>query len=263
MSESQFRVSLVQQPLAWEEPARNREHLGRMLEPLAGQTDLALLPETFPTGFTNAGASLAEPMEGPSCAWLREQAARLDAVVAGSAFIRAGEAVHNRLLWAEPNGTITSYDKRHLFRMSGEHLRYAAGSAATVIEWRGVRVCPLVCYDLRFPVWSRKRSGLDYDLLVYVANWPAARRYAWQQLLKARAIENQAYVAAVNRVGEDGKGIPHAGDSAVYDALGQPVIEMGSRAGVVTVSIDLQALREFRDRFPVHLDADPFTLAPS
>lgn len=262
MSPSTLRVSLLQQPLAWEKPERNREHLARMLEPLIGQTDVALLPETFPTGFTSEGAPFAETMDGPTCDWLRGQASRLGAVVAGSAFIRAGDAVHNRLLWVAPDGTITSYDKRHLFRMGGEHLRYAAGSEAIIVEWRGFRICPLVCYDLRFPVWSRKRPGLDYDLLVYVANWPAARRYAWQQLLRARAIENQAFVAAVNRVGDDGRGIAHAGDSAVYDALGQPLVEMDSRAGVATVTIDLHDLREFRDRFPVHLDADRFTLAP-
>lgn len=257
-----LRISLVQTALAWEQPDANLDALASKLEPLAGKTDLVVLPETFATGFTSEGSRFAEDMGGRPVAWIVDQARRLDAAVVGSVFISESGGVRNRLLWATPDGSLEHYDKRHLFRMGGEHLRYVAGDGgAQVITWRGVRVCPLVCYDLRFPVWSRRRPDLDYEVLLYVANWPAARAYAWSQLLRARAIENQAIVIGVNRVGTDGRGIPHVGGSGVFDGWGQPVVELGSEPAVETVTADLASLREFRDRFPVHLDADPFTLA--
>jgi predicted amidohydrolase len=166
----------------------------------------------------------------------------------------------NRLGFATPDGLLHHYDKRHLFRMAGEHQHYAAGDRGLVVEFRGWRIAPLVCYDLRFPVWSRRRPDYDYDLLVYVANWPARRSYAWRQLLIARAIENQSYVAGVNRTGADGNGIAYDGESAAHDYLGMPLAGLGTGAGSATVALDLVALREFRERFPAHLDADSFTL---
>lgn len=255
-----MRISLLQAALDWRDPAANRARFAGLLAPLAGATDVAVLPETFPTGFDMEGGEAAEPMGGASCQWLLSQAAALDAAVVGSAFIRDGERVCNRLLWATPDGRMAYYDKRHLFRMAGEHRRFAAGAVPVVIEWRGARFCPLVCYDLRFPVWSRRRAALDYDILVYVANWPAPRHYAWQQLLRARAIENQAFVLGVNRVGADGNGVAYAGGSGAFDALGLPLAELGERAETVTVTLDLAAQRELRERFPVERDADPFTL---
>jgi hypothetical protein len=150
--------------------------------------------------------------------------------------------------------------KRHLFRMGGEHRQYDAGVHALIVEWRGARLCPLVCYDLRFPVWSRRRPELEYDVVIYSANWPAARRFAWSALLRARAIENQAYCIGVNRVGDDGNGVAHAGDSVVNDFLGQPLLELDDQAQVKTVALDLEALHAWRDKFPAHLDADAFTL---
>lgn len=255
-----MRISLLQAALDWRDPPANRARLAGLLAPLAGATDVALLPETFPTGFDMEGGASAEPMGGASCEWLTAQARALDAAVVGSVFIRDGEGVYNRLLWATPDARIVYYDKRHLFRMAGEHQRFAAGSVPLVVDWRGARFCPLVCYDLRFPVWSRRRAALDYDILVYVANWPARRHYAWQQLLRARAIENQALVLGVNRVGPDGNDIDYQGGSAAIDALGQPLVELGGRPEVVTVTLDLAAQRELRERFPVGRDADPFTL---
>jgi predicted amidohydrolase len=144
--------------------------------------------------------------------------------------------------------------------MGGEHRHYSAGSHASIIEFRGVRICPLVCYDLRFPVWSRRRPELDYDLVIYAANWPAARRHAWQSLLRARAIENQAYCVGVNRVGDDGLGVAHVGDSVVLDFMGMPLLELGADARLATVPIEADAVREWRDRFPAQLDADAFSL---
>lgn len=255
-----MRISLVQSALAWEDPEANYARFRSLLAPLAGKTDLVVLPETFPSGFSMDWASRAEEFDGPSAAFLREQAKVLDAAVTGSAFVKTAQGVRNRSMWALPDGALHYYDKKHLFRMAGEHEHFTAGSEPLVLEWRGARIAALVCYDLRFPVWSRRRTGYDYDVLVYVANWPSRRRNAWQQLLRARAIENQCIVVGVNRVGDDGNGVPHSGDSAVIDALGVPVLEFGEAPGVATVQVDLEAMRRFREKFPFHLDADAFTL---
>jgi omega-amidase len=257
-----LRVTLVQQALAWQDPAGNRRRFETLLAPLAGATDLVILPETFTTGFTMEAELAAEPAGGPTAAWLRRLAERLDAAVTGSVITAEDGRYYNRLLWAQPGGELRHYDKRHLFRMAGEHEHFTPGRAAWATQWRGFRICPLVCYDLRFPVFSRRRAELDYDLLVYVANWPAARAYAWQQLLAARAIENQAFVAGVNRTGPDGSGTEHRGGSRVCDFLGQPLAELDAAPALHTVELDLQALRAFRERFPAHLDADRFTLSP-
>lgn len=261
-----LRLSLVQGDTRWRDPAGNRSYYGGLIAPLARQTDLVVLPETFSSGFCNEAAAEAERMDGPTVRWLREQAAALGAVVTGSLQIRDGAGVYNRLVWARPDGTIAHYDKRHLFRMAKEHETYAAGRGRLTVELNGWRVCPLVCYDLRFPVFARNRFGVeapgrfDYDLLIFVANWPAARRFAWQSLLRARAIENLAYVAAVNRVGTDGNGLAYAGDSVVLDMLGQTLADPGDGAKTVTATISESALAEHRKRFPAQLDADRFAL---
>lgn len=257
---STLRVSLVQQPLVWHDPQANRAHFEALLLPLARRTDLVVLPETFTTGFSMEVERLAESAAGLSSQWLARLATRLDAAVTGSIIARDGEHYYNRLLWAAPSGELRVYDKRHLFRLGREHQHFTAGRAAWSIFWRGFNICPLVCYDLRFPVFSRRRAQLDYDLLLYVANWPAARASAWQQLLRARAIENQAYVVGVNRVGVDGQGVAYAGDSAAIDFLGEPLAQLGAAALVMTVSLDAAALQAFRNKFPAHLDADAFTL---
>jgi omega-amidase len=255
-----LRVSLLQQPLVWQDPAANRTQFERLLEPLAGKTDLVVLPETFTTGFTMAVEQVAEATPGATSAWLLEWAARLDAALTGSVITLADGHYYNRLLWASPNGELRHYDKRHLFRMGREHRHFTAGRTAWSVPWRGFHICPLVCYDLRFPVFSRRRPELDYELLLYVANWPAPRVDAWQQLLRARAIENQTYVIGVNRVGPDGQGVAYPGRSAVIDFLGRPLVEGGTEAAVMHAELDASALQAFRQRFPAHLDADRFTL---
>jgi omega-amidase len=255
-----FRVTLVQQPLVWQDAAANRAHFAEALAHLKGATDLVVLPEMFTTGFTMQPEQFAEAPDGESRTWLLAQAKALDAAVGGSVAINDRGRFYNRFMLAMPDGLTYWYDKRHLFRMGGEHRHYGAGSHALIIEFRGIRMCPLVCYDLRFPVWSRRRPELDYDLVVFAANWPAPRRHAWQTLLRARAIENQAYCVGVNRVGADGNGIQHLGDSVVLDFLGMPLLELGSEPCVATVPIDGQALRKWRDTFPAHLDADAFSL---
>jgi omega-amidase len=255
-----LRVTLVQQPLVWQNPAANRNAFESLLAPLAGKTDLVVLPETFTTGFSMEVERVGEPAGGPSVQWIQHLSARLDAAVTGSVITEEGGKYFNRLLWTTPGGALRSYDKRHLFRMGREHQHFTPGHAVWSVEWRGLRICPLVCYDLRFPVFSRRRPDLEYDVLVYVANWPAARTYAWSQLLKARAIENQSFVIGVNRVGADGAGIDHAGDSVANDFLGMPLASLGNVPSVTTVALDGAALRAFREKFPAQLDADRFTL---
>jgi omega-amidase len=255
-----FRVSIVQQPLVWADPDANRAHFGQVIAPLAGATDLVVLPEMFTTGFTMKPETLAEAADGPTRAWLLEQAKLLDAAVGGSVAVKEQGRYYNRFMLAMPGGPTYWYDKRHLFRMGAEHRHYSAGGHALIVEWRGARLCPLVCYDLRFPVWSRRRPELDYDVIIYSANWPAARRFAWNALLRARAIENQAYCVGVNRIGDDGAGIAHAGDSVVVDFMGEPLLELQDRAQAATVPLDIESVRGWRDKFPAHLDADAFSL---
>lgn len=265
-----LRVALVQGDTVWHDPEANRRMYGELMAPLAGQTDLVVLPETFTSGFSNDAIDRAEDMQGPTVAWIRDQAQRLGAAVTGSVQIRdesvAAGKVFNRLLWATPDGGFAFYDKRHLFRMAREHERYAAGRDRLTVEWRGWRICPLVCYDLRFPVFIRNRfdaeaaGRFDYDLLVFVANWPAARRHAWRTLLRARAIENLACVAAVNRVGRDGNGLDYAGDSVALDPLGEVMVECDARPQVVQSVFSAETLRSHRERFPAQLDADRFEL---
>jgi len=260
-----LKISLVQGATRWHDPAANRDYYSALMAPLAG-SDLVLLPETFTSGFSNEAIHNAETMEGPTVAWIREQAKTLDAAIIGSVQLRTPDGVYNRLLFATPDGNITHYDKRHLFRYAGEHERYAAGRERRTIEWRGWRICPLVCYDLRFPVFARNRynvereNALDYDLLIFVANWPAARAYAWRTLLRARAIENLCYVAAVNRVGIDGNGHDYAGDSAIIDFVGHPTSEAGDQEVVSTTTLLASELAAHRARFPAMLDGDAFAI---
>lgn len=262
-----LRISLIQGETRWHDPAGNREYYAGLIAPLAGQTDLVILPETFTSGFSNDAIDRAETMEGETVAWIQAQARQLDAAVTGSVQLRAEGGVFNRLLWATPDGQLSWYDKRHLFRYANEHKRYAAGKERLSVEWKGWRINPQVCYDLRFPVFCRNRfdverpGQLDFDLQIFVANWPAARAYAWRTLLRARAIENLCYVAAVNRAGTDGNELAYSGDSAVIDFLGQPVGELGPGEGVSTSVISAEALKQHRERFPAMLDADRFTLA--
>ena len=255
-----LRVTLVQQPLAWHDAAANRKHFDALLAPLAGNTDVIVLPEMFTTGFSMDVEQFAEAAGGPTSQWLELKARELRAAMTGSVMTKDGANFYNRMFWAEPGAPLRHYDKRHLFRMANEHQRFTAGSAPLTVAWRGFRLCLQVCYDLRFPVFSRRRPELEYDVLIYSANWPAPRRQAWQALLKARAIENLCYVVGVNRVGTDGKDLPYAGDSVAHDFLGEPLAQLGSEPAVATVELDLASLRAFRDRFPAHLDADRFTL---
>jgi predicted amidohydrolase len=258
-------VALVQGATRWHDAAANRAYYGELVRRAKG-ADLIVLPETFLSGFTNETLGNAEAMNGQGVAWLRELAAELGATLTGSLVIREGEINYNRLLWVSPDGSLQYYDKRHLFRMANEHHRYGGGSERLIVELKGWRILPQVCYDLRFPVWLRNTrleeaaGGMDYDLSIFVANWPAPRRHPWRTLLRARAIENLSYVIGVNRVGVDGNDLPYAGDSAVIDSVGEPLVELGPQEQVVTVTLDPKPLLAHRERFPAWMDADEFQL---
>ena len=212
-----LNVAIVQSSIHWENRSLSLQHFADHLASLEGKNvDVVVLPEMFTTGFSMNASAVAESFsdEMESLAFMRHWSHKLDAVVTGSVSVEESGKYYNRLFWVRPDGTFSCYNKRHLFRMADEHQTYTAGDSLLVENWRGWKICPLICYDLRFPVWSRNRN--DYDLLLYVANWPERRRTAWMKLLPARAIENQCYLVAVNRVGTDGKNMVYAGDSAAY-----------------------------------------------
>lgn len=254
-----LRVTIVQSMLHWEDAEANRAMFSEKLASLKGTTDLVVLPEMFTTGFSMRSTELAEDMNGATVTWMREQANVLDAAIYGSAIIADGREYFNRGLFVKSDGNVTIYDKRHLFRFASETDHYSAGKERVVVEWRGWRILLQVCFDLRFPVFARNRG--DYDAILYVANWPEVRRYPWSQLLIARAIENQVYVAGINRVGMDGKGIHYTGDSVVIDPRGAVSGKVEpSQEGTTTVMLDKTALEDFRAKFPVAKEADDFEL---
>ena len=251
-------LSLFQCATHWHDPAANRASFDELFDDASSESDVLVLPEMFSTGFTMASQEVAEPMNGPTVSWMRERAAARGQILCGSVVIEDQDAYYNRFIWARPDGSISHYDKRHLFRMADEHQHYREGETREVLDLDGWRILPMVCYDLRFPVWLRNVD--DYDVLLCVANWPAVRRDAWQTLLKARAIENLSYAVGVNRIGVDGNQVSYVGDSAVYDFLGNALIELGDAPQVATLSLDPGALRDHRDAFPAWRDADRFEI---
>jgi len=260
MTSDTLQITLVQSDIIWENNAANRLVYDQLLDGVT--SDLVILPEMFTTGFTMNPTSVAESMDGPTLQWMTEKARQNNFVIAGSLVIAENNRYFNRLVWVQPNGHIYFYDKRHLFILGGEEVVYTAGSKKIMPELKGWRILPLVCYDLRFPVWSRQTPQQPYDLLIYVANWPQVRNYPWQQLLRARAIENLAYVAGVNRIGTDGSGIYHSGNSALINFKGEEIQTLPESVAVYTHSISLADLHQFRQQFPAYMDADEFILIP-
>jgi omega-amidase len=260
-----LRITICQQPLAWENRQKNLDQFENLLSGLKGRTDLVILPEMFTTGFTMNATALAEPLHGSTFQWMRRMALELRVAVTGS-FICSepgieSEQYFNRLLWMNADGTYHHYDKRHLFSFAGEHFHFSAGRERLVTQLLGWRICPLICYDLRFPVWSRNNSKDPFDLLIYVANWPEARANAWKDLLVARAHENQCYVAGVNRIGTDGNGVAYSGDSCIVGPRGERLGSIGPHAsGLFTLSLDGQDLVSYREKFRALDDADHFSL---
>lgn len=258
---------LIQSELVWEDPAENRMRFERHFDKITGSPDVVVLPEMFTTGFSMNAAEVAEmhhPDNMTTLNWMRSWAKKLNAVITGSVAVSEEQLYYNRLYWVLPDGRFNTYDKRHTFSLAGEHKTYHHGQSRIIEEWRGWKICPLICYDLRFPVWSR--NGIEenqplYDVLIYVANWPEVRREPWNKLLLARAIENQCFVAGINRVGTDGSGHDYSGDSVAISPKGEIIAACTPhKEEVVHVLFSAQELSDFREKFPVLFDADRFVI---
>ena len=255
-----LKVTIVQTSLVWEDIDANLAAFSEKLD-IIGQSasDLIVLPEMFNTGFTMNASLVAEPMNSKTMEWMAKLSSQKKCAITGSMVIKEGGNYYNRLIWMRPDGTSEYYNKRHTFRMAEENKTYASGNKKLIVEMEGWRICPLVCYDLRFPVWSRNTG--DYDLLIYVANWPDRRCHAWRSLLIARAIENQAYVVGVNRIGKDGKDIEYSGYSVVLNPKGEPISSSKPIVeSIETITLSYTELENYRKEFPVGLDADKFRI---
>lgn len=256
----QLSVALVQSSLYWENPIANLAMFEEKCSLLGNAVDVIVLPEMFSTGFSMNPVTVAENEGLLTTRWMKQMASRYQALVIGSFPVKEGNKFYNRLLAVKPDGSVERYDKRHLFRMGGEAEAYEKGSDRLIVEWKGWKICPLICYDLRFPVWSRNKNDNRYDVLIYVANWPEKRAYTWETLLKARAIENQCYTVGVNRLGIDGNGVAHAGGSLAVDYYGKIVNDLKDEDAIKLATFSKSALEHYRDKFPAYLDADSFLL---
>jgi predicted amidohydrolase len=248
-------VTLVQTELVWEDIDANLAMLDHKLDGIETDTDLIILPEMFTTGFSMNAPKLAQGMDGSAVAWMLKTAAKKNADITGSIIIQSDGKYFNRLIWARPNGKLFTYDKRHTFRMLDEHKVYSPGDRNMTVALKGWKIRPFICYDLRFPVWSRNIDN-QYDLAVFVANWPEKRALHWKSLLTARAIENQCFIVAVNRVGTDGNGNAHSGDSSVIDPLGDILFQKTGEEALHTATLSHDVLETFREDFPAWMDAD-------
>ena len=279
---SSLTITLIQTNLHWEDKKANLDMLLKKIESIRGKTEVIILPEMFSTGFSMKPKILAEDMNGETVQWMKKIASEKKAILTGSIMIKdkapppseraAGEAYYNRLIWMLPNGEYGVYDKRHLFAYGDEHTHFNAGSKRLIASVKGWKINLQVCYDLRFPVWARQTSPLtplqkrgeqqypEYDLLVYVANWPERRIHAWKTLLTARAIENQCYVIGVNRVGNDGNGIYHNGESMIIDPMGEILYNKKDEEDIYTCTLQKEALTEVRSQFPFLNDAESFNI---
>jgi predicted amidohydrolase len=273
---STLNVTIIQSELAWENKEKNLSMFTQKIREHEAHKELVILPEMFSTGFSMDAPRLAEPMDGPTVSWMRMIAAEQKIVLTGSVIIKDNDAYFNRLIWMLPNGQAWFYNKRHLFGYAGETKHYTPGSKRLIASVKGWRINLQVCYDLRFPVWARQsdssldqvnvspenrgRKGVEYDAIVYVANWPERRNMAWKTLLQARAIENQSFVIGVNRVGNDGNGIYHSGDSMIVDAMGTVLYTKAHEEDVTTLTLDKQSLADVRNGLPFLDDADDFLI---
>ncbi len=253
-----MKIALVQTDIVWENPVQNRLRIGAMIQSISGKTDVIVLPEMFTTGFTMNAAEMAEDMDGPTVTWMKALAGQTTAAITGSIIMKENDQYFNRLLFVKPDGSVEAYDKKHLFSLAGEDKVYTKGSNRKIIEFMGFKICLMICYDLRFPVFSRNTEG--YDLLIYVASWPQQRILAWDTLLKARAIENICYVAGVNRISEDGNGHQYPGHSQIIDFLGNTMRESGEAKSILISDLDRQELVAARKKLSFLDDQDLFLL---
>jgi predicted amidohydrolase len=253
-----MKIALVQTNLIWENPIENRSHLAQKITGFMEEVDLIVLPEMFSSGFTMNPKAVAETMNGETIAWLQHLAKAKDCAITGSLVIEENGKYYNRLVFVYPNGELKTYDKRHLFTLAGEDKVYTAGKEKLIIEYKGFRICPLICYDLRFPVFARNVE--DYDVLLYVANWPKPRINAWDILLKARAVENMSYAIGVNRIGMDENELEYVGHSQAVDFLGNYLLEAQETDGVFIVELDKEKLLETKNKLAFLEDKDQFRL---
>ncbi|WP_184549733.1 amidohydrolase [Mucilaginibacter sp. FT3.2] len=256
-----LKITVFQGYLFWENTDKNLQNISlRLSGGIREKTDLIILPEMFSTGFTMNAESLAEPMDGKTTKWMHQVARQYDCAVTGSIIIKENDKYYNRLIWMRPDGTYEHYDKRHLFALGKEHHTYTAGTQKLFVDLNGWRICPVICYDLRFPVWLRNLADNPYDLLIVVANWPERRALHWRTLLPARAVENQAYVIGLNRVGHDGNEVYHSGDSTCIDPNGNVVYYKRDEDDVYTFSIIADEVKKARRALPFLKDADEFEI---
>jgi omega-amidase len=261
---STLSITLIQSQIHWEDKVANLAMFEKKVKSIEETAELVILPEMFSTGFSMRAEALAEKMDGPTVTWMKNLAASRNIILTGSLIIEEGGKYYNRLVWVLPNGQTGQYDKRHLFAYGGENQYYSAGSRRLIASVKGWKLNLLVCYDLRFPVWCRqseKQEGAEFDLLVFVANWPERRIGAWKTLLQARAIENQCYVAGVNRIGEDGSGIRYSGDSMIIDPLGEILYQKSGEEDIFTAVLQKERLQEVRNKYPFLRDADDFFIS--
>jgi omega-amidase len=260
-----LKITIIQSDLHWEDIGANLAMFEEKIWQIGETTDVIVLPEMFTTGFSMNAPNLAERMNMRTFKWMKQMAAQTGALVMGSFIASVHDRFYNRLLWMEPDGSFKTYDKRHLFRMAEEHHLYAPGESLLIGHWKGWRICPLICYDLRFPVWSRNRwnatlKKASYDVMIYVANWPKVRIAAWEALLTARAIENLSYVVGVNRVGSDGNHIEYNGQSSIISPKGESVFSVEGIEAIRTTVLSANSLQAYRDKFPAFMDADDFSI---
>lgn len=262
---STLSFTLIQTHLHWEDKAANLAMLEQKIMGIREKTEIVVLPEMFSTGFSMQPAKLAEHMSGETVSWMKKIAAAKKIILTGSVIIQEDGHFYNRLLWVQPDGKLGYYDKRHRFAFAGEDDEYTAGNKRTIAQVKGWKINLQVCYDLRFPVWARQHITVapEYDVLLYVANWPERRVHAWKTLLTARAIENQCYVVGVNRVGDDGNGIHHNGESMVIDPLGTVLYHKQEDEDIFTITLELEPLQQVREKFPFWKDADHFKIIPN
>lgn len=259
MSSQQLKFTLIQPNIVWEDKAANLKQYEDYIAGVSESMEVVVLPEMFSTGFSMSPERLAEPMSGATVQWMKGIAKQYRCILTGSVIIEEGGKYYNRLLWVQPDGQLGYYDKRHLFGYANEDQYYSRGDKRLIVSVKGFRICLQVCYDLRFPVWSRNKNE-EYDVLLYVANWPERRSMPWKALLQARAIENMSYVVGVNRVGEDGNGINHSGDSSVYNPLGELVWQQSHDAICHTLTIDIEVITQARAQFSFLKDGDDFII---
>ena len=258
-----LKVTIIQSDIAWHDINKNLRAFDHKINAIKEETDLIILPEMFTTGFSMEAPKYAESMHGPSMIWMQQSAEKLNAAIMGSLIISEGGKYYNRLIWMNPDGTHHKYDKRHLFALAKEDEYYSAGYQKLILPFRGWNICPMVCYDLRFPVWSRN-IDLEYDILIYIASWPNKRSYDWNTLLKARAIENQSYVIGVNRVGTDGNGHEYNGDSCVIDPGWRKTLFHQEKKEIIhTTTLSKKHLEQVRSKLPFSNDSDSFEIKNS